>query len=55
VIAAYGRGAVWVEMSDGKLRLLPLAWTSLHPRPDPLAVGEKYTVSVRPLPAEAAA
>jgi len=40
VIAAYGRSAVWVEMSDGKLRLLPLAWTSLHPRPDPLAVGE---------------
>ena len=36
--SAYGRDAVWVETSDGKLRLLPLAWTTLRPRPEPLAV-----------------
>ena len=38
VLAAYGRGAVQVETPDGRLRLLPLAWTDLHPRPDPLTV-----------------
>jgi len=38
VTAAYGRGAVRAETADGTIRLLPLAWTSLQPRPDPLAL-----------------
>jgi hypothetical protein len=39
VLSTYGRGAVWAETSDGGLRLLPIAWTSLHPRGEPLAFG----------------
>ena len=38
MLGAYGRSAVWAETSDGKLRLLPLAWTSLYPRPEPLTL-----------------
>src|SRR5262249_49152122 len=38
VVSPYGRHAIWAETSDGKLRLLPLAWTSLQPRPAPLAL-----------------
>lgn len=39
VVAMYGRHGVWAETSDGKLRLLPVAWTSLHPRREPLEMG----------------
>jgi hypothetical protein len=39
VLSTYGRRAVWAETSDGRLRLLPIAWTSLHPRGEPLALG----------------
>jgi hypothetical protein len=38
VVSPYGRHAVWVETSDGNLRLLPLAWTTLEPRGEPLAL-----------------
>jgi hypothetical protein len=41
VTAAYGRSAVRAETADGRIRLLPLAWTSLQPRPDPLAVEDR--------------
>ncbi len=37
MVADYGRHAVWAETSDGKLRLLPRVWTTLQPRPEPLA------------------
>jgi hypothetical protein len=37
VIARYGRHALRVEQPDG-LRLLPVAWTDLVPRPAALAV-----------------
>jgi hypothetical protein len=38
IVGAYGRSAVWVETFDGgDLRMLPLSWTSRHPRPEPLA------------------
>ena len=33
-----GRILVWVEMSDGRVRSLPVAWTSLHVRDEPLAL-----------------
>ena len=36
--AAYGRSAVRVETADGTIRLLPLDWTNLQPRPDPLVL-----------------
>jgi hypothetical protein len=36
VHSSYGPEAVWAETRDGKLRLLPLAWTSLRPRGEPL-------------------
>ncbi len=32
VLRGYGRDAVWVERDDGELRIVPIAWTSLHPR-----------------------
>jgi hypothetical protein len=35
---AYGRSAVRAEAPDGRIRLLPLAWTNLQPRPDPLVL-----------------
>jgi hypothetical protein len=38
VTATYGRSAVRAETADGRIRLLPLAWTNLQPRPEPLAV-----------------
>lgn len=37
VRSAHGPDGVRVETADGKLRLLPLAWTSLRPRGEPLA------------------
>jgi hypothetical protein len=47
VIAAYGRSAVQAETAEGKLRLLSLAWTSLQPRPNPLAF-EGHVVRLAP-------
>ncbi len=38
VIARYSRHALRVEQPDGQLRLLPVAWTDLVPRPAALAV-----------------
>ena len=38
VIERYGRHALRVEQPDGQLRLLPVAWTDLVPRPAALAV-----------------
>ena len=38
VRSSYGPDAVWVETTDGKLRLLPLAWTSLVPRRESLEI-----------------
>ena len=37
-MARYGRHALRVEQADGHLRLLPVAWTDLVPRPAALAV-----------------
>ncbi len=36
VVSGRGTDAVCVEMEDGKLRRLPIAWTSLRPRRDSL-------------------
>jgi len=36
VRSSYGTNGVWAETADGKRRLLPLAWTSLRPRREPL-------------------
>jgi hypothetical protein len=38
VVDRYGRHALRVEQPDGQLRLLPIAWTDLVPRPAALAV-----------------
>jgi hypothetical protein len=38
VVARYGRHALRVEQPDGQLRLLPVAWTDLVPRPAALVV-----------------
>jgi hypothetical protein len=38
IIARYGRHALRVEQPDGQLRLLPIAWTDLAPRPAALTV-----------------
>jgi hypothetical protein len=38
VVARYGRHALRVEQPDGQLRLLPIAWTDLVPRPAALTV-----------------
>lgn len=38
VVERYGRHALRVEQPDGQLRLLPVAWTDLAPRPAALAV-----------------
>jgi hypothetical protein len=38
IVARYGRHALRVEQPDGQLRLLPVAWTDLVPRPAALAV-----------------
>ena len=38
VVDRYGRHALRVEQPDGQLRLLPVAWTDLVPRPAALAV-----------------
>ena len=38
VVARYGRHALRVEQPDGQLKLLPVAWTDLVPRPAALAV-----------------
>lgn len=37
-MSTHGRRAVWTETSDGAQRLVPLRWTTLHPRADPLAL-----------------
>ncbi len=39
MLSAYGRNAVSAEAPDGELRLLPVAWTTLRVRPEPLAFG----------------
>jgi hypothetical protein len=38
IVARYGRHALRVEQPDGQLRLLPVVWTDLVPRPAALAV-----------------
>lgn len=38
VVRSYGADGVWVELSSGERRLLPVRWTSLRPRRDPLQV-----------------
>jgi hypothetical protein len=38
VVDRYGRHALRVEQPDGQLRLLPVAWTDLVPRPAALAL-----------------
>ncbi len=38
VVERYGRHALRVEQPNGQLRLLPVAWTDLVPRPAALAV-----------------
>ena len=38
IVARYGRHALRVEQPDGQLRLLPIAWTDLAPRPAALTV-----------------
>lgn len=38
IVERYGRHALRVEQPDGQLRLLPVAWTDLVPRPAALAV-----------------
>jgi len=38
IVARYGRHALRVEQADGQLRLVPVAWTDLLPRPAALAV-----------------
>ena len=38
VVGRYGRHALRVEQPDGQLRLLPVAWTDLVPRPAALAL-----------------
>jgi hypothetical protein len=43
----YGRYAVWVETPEERLLRVPLAWTTLRPRADPLAV-EGRTVRLAP-------
>lgn len=36
VLRRYGPDAVWAELQDGRLTILPIQWTSLRPRPKPL-------------------
>jgi len=38
VVARHGRHALKVEQPDGQVRLLPVAWTDLVPRPAALTV-----------------
>jgi len=38
VVSVYGRNGVRVETFDEQLMFLPLAWTTLRPRAEPLAV-----------------
>ena len=38
LVGRYGSHALRVEQSDGQLRLLPVAWTDLVPRPAALAL-----------------
>jgi hypothetical protein len=38
IVARYGRHTLRVEQADGRLRLLPVAWTDLMPRPAALVV-----------------
>jgi hypothetical protein len=38
ILARYGRDGLRVEQPDGQLRVLPVAWTDLVPRPAALAV-----------------
>jgi len=40
-VGTYGQHVVAVETSDGKIRLLPCAWTNLRPRAEGLALGER--------------
>jgi len=36
VVSSWGRRAVAAEAEDGRRLLLPVEWTSLHPRAEPL-------------------
>jgi hypothetical protein len=47
VLRPYGRQAVWVETSEQRVITLPLAWTTLCPRPEPL-VARGRTVRLAP-------
>jgi hypothetical protein len=38
VVSAYGRNGVRVETFDEQLMFLPLAWTTLRPRAEPLVL-----------------
>ena len=39
--ASHGPDAVWAETSDGRLRIIPVAWTDLEPRRPALSLGQK--------------
>ena len=39
IVKKYSETALLVETADGVPRVMPLAWTSLVPRPDPLTIG----------------
>jgi hypothetical protein len=41
IVSAHGRNGVWAETSDGQLRVLPIAWTTLQPRASALVLGER--------------
>jgi hypothetical protein len=36
-VSPHGRHSVWAETPDGRHSLLPLRWTTLHPRAEPLS------------------
>jgi hypothetical protein len=38
-VSPHGRHTVWAETLDGRHSLLPLQWTTLHPRAEPLSKG----------------
>ena len=38
-VSPHGRHSVWAETRDGRHSLLPLQWTTLHPRAEPLSKG----------------
>jgi hypothetical protein len=38
-VSPHGRHTVWAEAQDNRYSLLPLQWTTLHPRSEPLSRG----------------